>query len=81
MARDGSSESGRSPGSGSLQALGHTLRAHPWLAALMIGCSVLGALIGAFALDADWSLARRALAGAVAGAGSALLVSAARMLD
>jgi hypothetical protein len=53
---------------------------HPVITALLIGCALAGAAAGALLLPDDWSLARRIAAGAVAGAGSALLVTATRLI-
>jgi len=81
MTRNRRSAAGRTRVSGPLAAFGRAARAHPWLVGLLLACTALGALVGTFALDADWSLARRALGGAVAGAGCALLVTASRMFE
>ena len=53
---------------------------HPVIAALIAACALAGAAAGAVYLPDDWSLARRIAAGAVAGAGSALLVTATRLI-
>jgi hypothetical protein len=50
------------------------------IAGLLIGCTVAGACLGAALLTDDWSLARRVAAGAVAGAGVALIVTATRLI-
>jgi hypothetical protein len=50
------------------------------IAALIAACTLAGAVAGAVYLPDDWSLARRIAAGAVAGAGSALLVTATRLI-
>jgi hypothetical protein len=79
--RKGASDAIHASKPGLLRTLGRVVRGHPWLTAVLIGCSVLGAVIGALNLSADWSITRRAVGGAVAGAGVALIVTAARMLD
>jgi hypothetical protein len=56
------------------------LRRHPVIVAVMIGCTLLGAALGAAYLTADWSLVRRVAAGAVAGAGVGLLMTATKMI-
>lgn len=56
------------------------VRRHPVLTAIMIASTLLGALAGLLWLDFEWSVTRRLLAGAIAGAGSALIVLATRML-
>jgi hypothetical protein len=53
---------------------------HPWITALFAVCAVAGAVAGAVYLPEDWSLARRLAAGALAGTGSALLVTASRLI-
>lgn len=49
------------------------LRDHPIVSAILLTCTVSGAVLGAVYLSADWHLARRLAAGAVAGAGTGLL--------
>jgi hypothetical protein len=56
------------------------LASHPVIATLIAVCALAGAAVGAAYLPDDWSLARRIAAGAVAGAGSALLVTATRLI-
>lgn len=48
---------------------------HPWVFAIFGGCALAGAVAGALFLTDDWSLARRIAAGAVAGAGVAVMVT------
>jgi hypothetical protein len=55
------------------------LRRHPVVSAVLLGCTLAGALAGAWWLSGDWSLARRVAAGAVGGAGVGLLVTATRL--
>lgn len=55
-------------------------RRHPVITGVMVGCVLLGAASGPLWMDADWSLIRRILAGALCGAGCGLLVTAPRML-
>jgi hypothetical protein len=49
------------------------------ISAVLLGCTLAGALAGAWWLSGDWSLARRVAAGAVAGAGVGLLVTATKL--
>jgi hypothetical protein len=56
------------------------VRAHPVVSTIFATCIVAGAIIGAVYLTPDWSLARRLAAGAVAGAGVALLTTASKMI-
>jgi hypothetical protein len=56
-------------------------RRHPVITSVLLGCTLLGALLGPLLLTADWSLLRRVVAGAVAGAGTGLLVTATKMYD
>jgi hypothetical protein len=57
------------------------LARHPVIAATLLGCALLGAAIGYFWLSGDWSAARRIGAGAVAGAGIAILVTGTKIFD
>ena len=56
------------------------IRRHPLISAILIGCTLAGVLAGVWGLDPGWSLARRAGAGAVGGAGVGLLISATKMI-
>jgi len=51
------------------------LRDHPIVTAVLVGCTVLGAILGVVFLSSDWHLARRIAGGAVAGAGTGLLLT------
>jgi Kef-type K+ transport system membrane component KefB len=53
---------------------------HPVISGVFVACIVIGALLGAFYLTSDWSLARRVAGGAVSGAGVALIVTATRIV-
>lgn len=53
---------------------------HPVLTGIFATCIVGGAILGAVFLTDDWSMARRLAAGAVAGAGVALLTTAPRII-
>jgi len=55
-------------------------REHPIVSAVFGACILGGAVCGAILLTDDWSVARRLAAGAVAGAGVALLLTAPRMV-
>jgi hypothetical protein len=55
------------------------IRHHPVIAATLVGCTVAGAVLGFALLTPEWSAAHRILAGAVAGAGSGLLITAPKM--
>ena len=63
------------------RALWRRARRHPVISAVLLSCTLLGALCGAWLLTGEWSLARRLAAGAVAGAGAGFLVTATKMLD
>ena len=56
-------------------------RRHPVIAATLLGCTVVGAALGFAFLADEWSVARRIAAGAVAGGGVGLLLTATKMLD
>jgi len=72
-----SSSSERSNGLASAWA---SARAHPVITTTLLFCTVFGAVLGFFLLTEDWIAARRILAGAVAGAGTGLLITATKML-
>ena len=55
------------------------LRRHPVVSATLVATTLLGAVAGAVFLSGEWSLARRILAGGVAGAGTGLLLTATKM--
>lgn len=56
------------------------MRHHPVICATLLAATALGAVLGAFLLTGEWSLARRIAAGAVAGAGTGFLLTATKML-
>jgi hypothetical protein len=62
------------------KALG-VLARHPVIAGTLVGCTVLGAALGFYLLEGTWSVVRRIAAGAVAGGGVGLLITATKMLD
>jgi hypothetical protein len=55
-------------------------RRHPVITATLVGCTIAGAVLGFYLLTGDWSPARRILAGALAGAGTGLLMTATKMI-
>jgi len=56
------------------------LRGHPEITATLLGCTFAGALLGCYLLTDDWSIARRLVAGAIAGAGTGLLMTGTKMI-
>ena len=54
---------------------------HRVIAGTLIGCTLLGAVLGFYLLTGDWSVTRRIAGGCVAGAGVGLLLTATKMLD
>jgi hypothetical protein len=56
------------------------LRRHPVITTTLVACTLLGAVLGFYLLTGDWSAARRIAAGAIAGAGVGLLMTATKML-
>ncbi|MDX1648260.1 MAG: hypothetical protein R3263_00265 [Myxococcota bacterium] len=56
------------------------VRAHPVVTAVMVLCTLTGALLGPELLTEEWSLARSVLAGTLAGARTGLLLPATKML-
>jgi hypothetical protein len=57
------------------------VKQHPVITAVMLGCTVIGAVLGYVLLTEDWSAARRIAGGAVGGAGVGLLITATKMFD
>ena len=57
-----------------------TLRAHPIILSAILGCTLLGVVIGLIWLPEDWAVVRKIAGGAVAGAGCGLLVTAPRII-
>ena len=57
------------------------LTRHPVVAGTLVASALAGALLGFYLLSGDWSPLRRIAAGAVAGAGIGLLITATKMLD
>jgi hypothetical protein len=57
------------------------VRRHPVITSVLVGAALLGAIVGLAVLDTDWSLARRAAAGAVAGGGIGFLMTATKLFD
>jgi len=60
-------------------SLGAFVRRHPVICSTLVATTALGAVLGAFLLTGEWSLARRIAAGAVAGAGTGFLLTATKM--
>jgi hypothetical protein len=56
------------------------LARHPVITGVVVACTLAGGLAGLLVLDADWSVARRVLAGAVGGAWVGLLLTATKMV-
>jgi hypothetical protein len=57
------------------------LARHPVLTSVFAGCTLAGALLGPTLLSDEWSLLRRIAAGAVAGFGTGLLITATKLFD
>ncbi|TFG95263.1 MAG: hypothetical protein E4H11_05335 [Myxococcales bacterium] len=55
------------------------VRRHPVIVTTLVATTVLGAVLGAWLLTAEWSLARRIAAGAIAGAGTGFLLTATKL--
>ena len=63
-----------------LAALGQSIRAHPVITSVLLGCALGGAVLAVLLLSPDWSLARRLAGGLVGGAGVGLLITATRII-
>jgi hypothetical protein len=61
------------------RALGSFVRRQPVITATLVATTALGAVAGALFLTGEWSLSRRILAGALAGAGTGFLLTATKM--
>jgi hypothetical protein len=46
----------------------------------MVGCTVVGAVVGVFVLPPEWSVMRRIAGGVVGGAGIGFILAATRMI-
>ena len=57
------------------------VRRHPYITGTFVVCIALGAAMGLMWLTGEWSVARRLLAGSVAGASTALLVTATKLFE
>ena len=73
-------DSDRPPESSNDSLLGR-LNRHRVMTALFLIAAIAGALLGAFQLPDDISLARRILGGAISGAGVMLLMTATKMMN
>ena len=52
---------------------------HPYITGTFVVCTALGAALGLLLLTEEWSVIRRLLAGSVAGASTALLITATKL--
>jgi hypothetical protein len=60
------------PGARGLAGL---FRRHPVMTSTVLVCALLGAALGGVFLPEEWSLVRRLVAGALAGAGTGMLMT------
>lgn len=56
------------------------VRRHPWITAVMVGGTLIGAVTGYFIATEEWSVLRRLAAGAFSGFWVAFLITATRMM-
>ena len=56
------------------------MKGHPVITAVMIACTLIGAGMGFAMLPEDWLLLRRIAGGALAGAGTGLMLTATKMI-
>lgn len=57
-----------------------TMRKHPVITAVMLGCMALGPVLGVLLLPEDWAMWRKILGGLVGGAGVGLMITAPRIV-
>jgi len=57
-----------------------TMRAHPIITGTMLGCALIGAIAGFVFLPEEWLILRRIAAGAFAGTGIGLTLTATKMI-
>ncbi len=60
--------------------IAQVLRDHPVITGVVVGCTLLGGVLGIYLLTGEWSVARRVAGGAVAGAGVGLIITATRII-
>lgn len=63
-----------------LTSIVENAREHPVIVGILVVSTLSGAVLGAYLLTGEWSLTRRILGGAVAGAGTGLLITTTKML-
>jgi hypothetical protein len=68
------------PGDSALERFQRTISAHPIIVGVLVGSTVLGLILGMLLLPGEWTLVRRALGGAVGGAGCGLICTAPRII-
>jgi hypothetical protein len=56
------------------------LRTYPIITGVIVGCTLVGIVLGLYFLPVEWTLARRIAGGALGGAGCALIVTAPRII-
>jgi hypothetical protein len=56
------------------------LQRHPVITGVLVGCTLTGIAVGVLVLPPEWALLRRALGGAIGGAGVGLLITAPRII-
>jgi len=56
------------------------VRTHPWITAIMLACTVGGAIAGPSLFDETWPLARQIAAGAFGGAWVGLITTVTKMI-
>ncbi|MEN8184499.1 MAG: hypothetical protein ABFS46_18390 [Myxococcota bacterium] len=64
-----------------IQRCWESLRRHPYITGTFVVCTALGGVLGLFLLTGEWSAIRRVLGGSVAGASTALLVTATKLYE
>jgi hypothetical protein len=72
--REAESPAGRSTGARGL------LQRHPVIVGVLVGCTLTGIAVGILWLPPEWAWLRRALGGALGGAGVGLLITAPRII-
>jgi hypothetical protein len=71
---------GSAPRGSAIERFRRTVVAHPVIVGVLVGSTVIGLVLGLLLLPESWTVVRRALGGAVGGAGCGLICTAPRII-